>query len=126
MAFAIVAVPDLLFQSRFEAALRSRDIDVRVPASGAQCTAMLADEPALVVVDLQAEEFAAPTLIRQAAAGGAAVLAFGRHTEPGVLKAARDAGADRAVPRSQVADELPKLLDELLTHPAPGPASDSD
>ena len=82
---------------------------------------MLADEPALVVVDLQAEEFAAPTLIRQAAAGGAAVLAFGRHTEPGVLKAARDAGADRAVPRSQVADELPALLDELLAHPAPGP-----
>ena len=125
MAFAILAVPDLLFQSRFEAALRARDIDVRVPASAAECTAMLADEPTLVVVDLQADAFDAPLLIRESSAAGAAVLAFGRHTEAAVLKAARDAGADRAVPRSQVAEELPMLLDKLLAHPAPGPAADA-
>ncbi len=86
---------------------------------------MLADAPTLVVIDLQADAFDAPTLIRQSAASGAAVLAFGRHTEAAVLKAARNAGADRAVPRSQVAEELPALLDELLSHPAPGPAADS-
>lgn len=125
MAFAIVAVPDLLFQSRIEAALRQRAIEVRVPSSGADCAAMLADAPAIVVVDLQADGFAAPALIRQASAGGTPVLAFGRHTDVATLRSARDAGADRVVPRSQMAEELPALLDDLLAGAAPRPAADT-
>jgi hypothetical protein len=42
------------------------------------------------------------------------VLAFGRHTEPATLRAARDAGAETVVPRSQLVEELPALLGRLL------------
>ena len=123
MTFAVVAVPDLLFQSRIEAALRVQAIDVRVPASGDACAAMLAEAPALLVIDLHADTFDAPPLIRASVAAGAKVLAFGRHTAPEVLRAAREAGADRVVPRSQLAEELPSLLEGLLApHPATGHA----
>jgi hypothetical protein len=42
------------------------------------------------------------------------VLAFGRHTEPELLREAREAGAVRVVARSDIADRLEALLDELL------------
>jgi len=55
-----------------------------------------------------------PSAIRAAKAAGAKALAFGRHTEPQALRAARDAGADVVVARSQLAAELPELMQALL------------
>jgi hypothetical protein len=42
-------------------------------------------------------------------------MAFGRHTEPALLRAARDAGAAIVVPRSQLVEELPELLRRLTS-----------
>ena len=89
-----IAVSDLLFQSRIDAAARALGL--------APC---IADSAGAL----------APTAaITDAKAAGARVLAFGRHTEPATLRAARDAGADLVVPRSQLAEELPELLRSLL------------
>ena len=117
---AVLAVPDLLFQSRIEAALRGCGLDVRVPASQAACLDVLAGGATLAVIDLQAQGYDAQALIEAAKRAGARVLAFGRHTDPAALRAAREAGADLAVARSQLAEELPALLDELLRAPGAG------
>ena len=106
---ALIAVPDLLFQSRIEGALRRRGVTWDVAGADAW-----AHDAHLLVVDLQADGMDAPALIRDAKAGGGVVLAFGRHTNAAALRAARDAGADIVVPRSQLAEELPELLDRLL------------
>ena len=110
---ALVAVPDLRFQSRIEAALRDRQVAIEAPLSGERAQRAAADA-GLLIVDLQAEGFDVPKLIMAARAAGARVLAFGRHTDVASLRAARAAGADVVVPRSQLAEELPALLDRLL------------
>ncbi len=119
---AVLAVPDLLFQSRIEAAIRACGLDVRASASQAACLDALATGAALAIVDLQAEGYAARALNEAAKRAGARVLAFGRHTDPAALRAAREAGADLVVARSQLAEELPALLDRLLREPARRPA----
>ena len=65
-------------------------------------------------MDLHERAFDPETGVGDAKVAGARVLAFGRHTEPAVLRAARAAGADIVVPRSQLAEELPELLRSLL------------
>ncbi|MBI2724462.1 MAG: hypothetical protein HYX50_05310 [Chloroflexi bacterium] len=107
----IVAVTDLLFQSRITAAARALGADVRVPTS-AERVALTAD--AALVVDLQDTAFDPAALIAAATAAGVPTLAFGRHTEVAALRMAREAGAAAVVPRSQLAEELPALLAALL------------
>jgi DNA-binding response OmpR family regulator len=110
---ALVAVPDLLFQSRIEPVLRAQgmEVDEAVSFDIAQSAVRHAD---LLIVDLQAEGFDAPALVRSAKGAGVRVLAFGRHTDAPALRAAREAGADLVVARSQLAEEMPELLDRLL------------
>ncbi|HEX5479627.1 MAG TPA: hypothetical protein VFY79_07900 [Dehalococcoidia bacterium] len=110
---ALVAVPDLLFQSRIDGALRALGIAWDAVGPGADAGGG-EREAGLLVVDLQAEGVDAPALVRGAKARGGVVLAFGRHTDAAALRAARDAGADIVVARSQLAEELPELLDRLL------------
>jgi DNA-binding NarL/FixJ family response regulator len=106
----LVAVPDLLLQSRITAAACALEFEVAIGDSDATALAALDPAPSLVVVDLQAAGINAGALIAAAKAAGAAVLAFGRHTEPLALRAARAAGADRAVARSELVEQLPELL----------------
>jgi hypothetical protein len=43
------------------------------------------------------------------------VLAFGRHTEPQMLRSAREAGCAEVVPRSTLVDEMPALVQRVMT-----------
>ncbi len=54
------------------------------------------------------------TVIAEAKARGARVLAFGRHTDAASMRAARAAGADTVVARSQLVEELPHLIEALI------------
>jgi DNA-binding NarL/FixJ family response regulator len=110
----VVAVTDLMFQPRIEAAARALGYAVEAPSTEEAATIALAASPAGLVVDLHDRTFDVQRLIVQAKAAGVRVLAFGRHTEPATLRAARQAGADAAVPRSQLVDELPALLQDLV------------
>jgi hypothetical protein len=71
-----------------------------------------------VVIDLELGE-AALSLIRQAktaVVGGEVVpvvVAFGSHVETEMLGAAREAGADIVLPRSQFSANLPAILERL-------------
>lgn len=110
----VIAVSDLMFQSRIDAAARSLGLEPRIVDSRDALADALAAFPAIVVIDLHERTFDPTAAITGAKAAGARVLAFGRHTEPATLRAARDAGADIVVPRSQLAEELPELLRSLL------------
>ena len=88
---------DLLFRSKLGAV---------VAAAGAAVTR---DEAAcdLAVVDLA--DAARAAQVGEFVGRGIAVLAYGSHVRPELLRAARDAGA-RAVPNSEVAAALSALL----------------
>lgn len=123
MSTVVLVVSDLMFQSRIAAAVAALGHKA-VVADAAAVEQAIGAGPALVVVDLHERGIDAGTVIRSVRAGGATVLAFGRHTEPAMLRAARDAGADRVVPRSQLVEELPQLLSSLLAGEAPVAAND--
>jgi DNA-binding NarL/FixJ family response regulator len=54
----------------------------------------------------------------------APILGFGSHESPQALRRARQAGFDRVVARSAIAERLPALVDELLaTAPSHDPSS---
>jgi hypothetical protein len=107
---AVIAVPDLMFQPRIEAAARALGFETAIADDALTARSALARRPAFVIVDLHAAAFDAEVVIRGAKAVGAAVLAFGRHTEPATLRAAKKAGADQVVPRSQLVEDLPSLI----------------
>ena len=112
-ATVAIIVVDLMFQSRIRAAAEALGLDTRIADSATTANIAIAAHPDVVVIDLHAAGIDAPSTIRFAKAGGANVLGFGRHTEPATLRAARDAGADAVVARSQLVEELPELLRSL-------------
>jgi DNA-binding NarL/FixJ family response regulator len=110
----LVVVSDLMFQARIVDALRELGADARVIGGEDPLEAAITDGVATAVIDLHERSVDGLTAVRAAQAAGVRVLAFGRHTEPGLLRAARDAGAASVVPRSQLVEELPELLRSVL------------
>jgi len=119
-----IVVSDLLFQSRIAAAVATLGHDATVADSAATVAAAIAARPGLAIIDLHDRNLDPIATVRLARAAGTRVLAFGRHTEPRTLRAARDAGADLVVPRSQLAAELPQLIESMLNAQEPATASD--
>lgn len=117
--FVLIAVDDLMFQPRVEAAARDLGFETAVADSVLTAREGLARRPVLVVVDLHAREFVPEAVIRAAGAIGAPVLAFGRHTEPGLLRDARRWGAAVSVPRSELVERLPALIAQTARQHAP-------
>jgi len=118
---AVVAVSDLIFQSRIREALAGLGLDMRVADSPRLLREATAAGPALVVVDLQDSALDPRAAIAAAKLAGARVLAFGRHTDAATMREARAAGADTVVARSQLAEGLPALIEALV-----GVAPDAD
>ena len=114
MSQRIVAfVADLMFASRIEATLRPAGYEVAVVEDlPALDTALAAGPTALAILDLHAG--AEPgEVIERCKAAGVPVLAFGRHTEPALLRSAREAGAAESVARSTFVEELAALVQRL-------------
>ncbi|MBI5285646.1 MAG: hypothetical protein HY874_11180 [Chloroflexi bacterium] len=112
-----VAVSELIFQSRIRAAAEALGLAIAVADGPASLDATIAARPAALVVDLQDRSIDPIAAITAAKAAGLRVLAFGRHTDAASLRAARTAGADTVVPRSQLNAEMPSLLRELVESP---------
>ena len=114
----LIVVPDLMFQPRIAGAAQGLALKPRAADTQEAALAELASAPALVVIDIHAAGIDANAVIAAARAASIPVLAFGRHTAGGELRAARAAGADRVVPRSQLVEELPQLISDLVAGPA--------
>ncbi|MBI5876136.1 MAG: hypothetical protein HZB53_00680 [Chloroflexi bacterium] len=110
---ALLHIPDLMFSARVADTLKplgltTRDLRPREPLEPQISGAVL------LVLQLAGSLEAWSALIAAAKAAGVPVLAFGAHVEAATLRAARQAGADLAVPNSQLAAELPALVSSLL------------
>ena len=109
----LAVITDLMFQSRVGEQARALGYDVASADSTDAASQAIASGPSLIVLDLHAEDVDWRATVALAKERGVPVLAFGRHTEPQLLRSARKAGCDRVVPRSTFVEELPQLILEL-------------
>ena len=109
MKQAAYYVPDLFFSPRIADTLKHLDFAAREIA---QPDAVAGNALLIVQLDGPRERWLA--LITAAKVAGVPVLAFGRHTDAETLRAARQAGADKVVPNSQLVTEMPELVAALV------------
>ena len=116
----VLAATNLLFQSRIAETARALGFEVAVATSDDIVGEALRARPvaALLVLDLQADGVSwqeAVAAAGQAPGGPVPVLAYGQHTKPALLRAARAAGCGLVVPRSTLVKELPSLIGRLAS-----------
>lgn len=103
---------DLLFGSKVTATGRAHGVPVAVARTPAQTVAKAAGA-VCVIVDLHQDGLNLPALLLELrAAGVQRVIGFGSHVDAETLRAARQAGCDLVMPRSQFAKEVEIMLKE--------------
>jgi CheY-like chemotaxis protein len=114
----LVLCDDLIFFSRIAGAARASGLSVRQAKAAGDLVALAKEHaPAGVIVDLQNPGLDLPALLtelKQACPAMPRVIAYGSHVQADVLRAARQAGCDRVMPRSQFAEELEGQIGEWL------------
>jgi CheY-like chemotaxis protein len=109
---------DLMFFSRVAGTARAGGLSVKQARTTADLLARAKQEPpAGVILDLQNDGLDLPTLLtglRDACHAMPRVIAFGSHVEAETLRAAREAGCDRVMPRSKFVAVLEAELKEWL------------
>ena len=104
----------MLFASRVGGAARAAGAEVRILRDRDALLRALdeaADGRTLVLVDLTAAPDAADAIAAvKAGHPDASVIAFARHDATDVIRAAREAGADRVLARSAFVAQLPDIL----------------
>ncbi|HEX5140557.1 MAG TPA: hypothetical protein VFX19_06420, partial [Dehalococcoidia bacterium] len=99
--------------SNIEATLRQAGRDVVVVEDLVTLERELAmQDCGIVILDLHME-VEAGAVVMLCGPKSVPVLAFGRHTEPELLRSARDAGCAEVVPRSTFVEEMASLVDRL-------------
>jgi len=109
----VLVATDLMRQSRVAEAARALGYTVVLATTAEEAREALhasASAGAIVILDLQAEGLPWRDVV--AAAGSVPVIAFGQHTKPDVLLAAKAAGCRLAVPRSRLVEQLPQLIEK--------------
>ena len=101
-----------MLQSRLSESLKVLGYDVIIGDNGEDAGIAIKGGPQALIVDLQSSEDSLG-LIAEAVEARVPVLAYGQHTKANVLRQAREAGATVAVPRSELVEDLPKLLAKL-------------
>jgi CheY-like chemotaxis protein len=109
---------DLIFFSRVAGAARAAGLTVRQAKSVSDLVTFAKQAaPQGVILDLQNPGLDLPTLLeelRTACPTMPRVIAYGSHVDAGSLRAARQAGCDRVMPRSQFAEELESAIAEWM------------
>lgn len=111
VAFALIG--DLFFRSKIDAVAAAVGAEVEYASSldavASRCAAL---QPAIVFTDLSDAAFPALDTLTQIRTGapGARVIGFASHVDQRTLKAARDAGYEVTLSRSEFTARLPDLL----------------
>ena|SRR5438067_122376 len=105
---------DLMFSSRISGTARDFGLTVRTARDSETLLRLTVEtSPACVILDLAnpgLEITAVVAKLREAANAPPTIIAYGSHVDTATLKAARAAGCDRVMPRSQFVEELPNSL----------------
>ncbi len=102
-----------MFQSRLRKQAQHLGYEIAIAATEESVREGMDRSPTLVVIDLHITGVDWKRVIEEAQGANVPVLAFGRHTEPHLLRSAREAGCTRVVPRSTFVEQLPQLIEEL-------------
>jgi DNA-binding response OmpR family regulator len=117
MARIALLCPDLMFGSRVEEALRAAGHDVTRYDGEDMARAGVIESDALVL-DLDADEFDAPTLVESMRMGrelgGVPTVGFYPHVQQELRRRADEAGVDFVVPRSRMAREAAAVVERAL------------
>jgi CheY-like chemotaxis protein len=109
---------DLIFFSRVSGAAHAAGLSVRRARTAADLLAAVrAAPPRGIVLDVHnpgLDLHALLASVKEACPTMPRVIAYGSHVEAGVLRAARQAGCDRVMPRSQFVEELDARIAEWL------------
>ncbi len=115
----LVLCDDLIFFSRISATAVAAGLSVRQARAMASAIALAtASPPGGVLIDLHTEGLDVPKLLAELQAVCAVMprtIAFGSHVDVERLKAAREAGIERVLPRSQFVKDLETKLTEWFT-----------
>ena len=116
----IAIVRDLFFSVRIKETLQAHGYAVAVVKSPQALTDVLAAaSPALIILDLNFRGIDPPATIAQLkgnlATQAIPILAFGSHLDHAARDAAKAAGANRVVPNSKLAEDLPALARRYVT-----------
>jgi DNA-binding NarL/FixJ family response regulator len=114
----LLITDDLIFSSKVTATARAHGLTVTVARSVAQAAELARrSPPAGVLVDLHNPGLELPGFLAELKAVCPAmprVIGYGSHVDVETLKAARAAGLDRVMPRSQFVTELEASLPAWL------------
>ena len=121
MSHGLLLSDDLIFTSRITGTARADGLTV-TPAGSAEALLTLAarQAPVCVLLDLHNPGLDLPELLRRlegVCPKRPRIVAYGSHVETAVLKAARAAGCDPVMPRSQFVEELEHSLPGWLGAP---------
>ena len=126
-AVGLMLCDDLIFFSRVSGAARAAGLTVRMVRTAAELLKAAREAPPSgVVVDVHNPGLDLPALLaglKDACPVIPRVIAYGSHVEAEVLRAARQAGCDKVMPRSQFVTELEAKVSEWLTPAAAVPPS---
>ena len=110
---ALGLIRDLFFRAKIDAVAAAVGAEVEyassIEAAAARCAA---NPPSVIFTDLSDAAFPALDTLEKirAAAPGARVIGFASHVDLKLLKAARDAGYELTLSRSEFTTRLPELL----------------
>ncbi len=110
----IALVTDLIFATKIGSTARGVGADLAIVRSVEALETKLAGGASLVMIDMNADGVDAAEAIRKVKAQPDAppVLAYLSHVQTELADAARSAGADAILPRSQFSAELPTILQQ--------------
>ncbi len=111
----LAAVDDFLFRSKIRAVAKHVNASVQFAQTQDEVLAQVrATAPALVIVDLNSQKVDAIATIAalkaDAALAGIRTIGFASHVHVDLINAARKAGADQVLARSQFAGNLAEIL----------------
>lgn len=111
----LVVVDDLFFAAKIGETIRQLGGKPRFAAEASEIPVESeAGTPAAIIVDLDLSRTDAVGLISHLKAGETTrdvpMMAYGRHTRPEAFARAREAGCERAVPRSEFVKKLPEFI----------------
>jgi CheY-like chemotaxis protein len=115
----VAAVDDLFFTAKIRAAAEYLGTPIRFSRDmQAAIDAVRETSPALVIVDLQAQQFDPFTLARMLKADAdlraVSLLGFFSHVQTALMQQAKEAGFDYVLPRSAFASRLAEILEGKL------------
>ncbi len=122
----LLLTDDMIFSSRITGTAQALGLEIK-PMKSIESLKTLARErnPTCLIIDLSHPELQLVKLIRdlkESSSPMPRLVAYGSHVDSATLRAAREAGCDVVLPRSQFVEQLSSQLSQWLAPPDSSPA----